>query len=147
MQTEFSTIIAEFNSGNLVVTDTGPDFPQPFRNEGLISRLNRLAENGWEATSVVLQGNKFIVSIERRELTPKTVTRYSILMYHTTQHQSESLTGSYEKQYFRASVKYWIKIGWSELKTVNLLIPEHDEWMVSLLMKEGPQSTYPRRHD
>jgi hypothetical protein len=140
MEVEFSTVMAEFKSGSLVVTDAGPDFPQARWKEGLVPRLNRLAENGWKATRASLEGNLFIVEIERRQINPATITQYSIFIYQTTKQQSERPPFSYDRQNFQECMQIWNHRGWKELKTGYLLTQDHEEWIVSLLIREWNRS-------
>jgi hypothetical protein len=147
MQKEYSTLKAEFKSGSLIVTDPGPDFPTACAQDGLISRLNLLAENGWKIKSASVKGNTFTLSIKRIEASPPTIHQYSLLMFQTSLQQSERPPLSYEKQHFIETLQLWNERGWREVKTAYLLTAGQEGWMISLIVKEWPQSSHPKWRD
>lgn len=147
MQKDHSTLAAEFKAGKLIITNPGPGIPKSFSGEDLVSRLNLLAENGWQINALSVAASTFTISLERIDVTPPEIPQYSLLMFQTTQQQSERPPINYEKQSFLESVQVWVNQGWRELKTVSFLSSHQGQWMVSLLVKDWAQSKHPYWRD
>ena len=140
MSKEYSTLKAEFRSGSLIVTDPGPDFPPECNHCGLISRLNLLAENGWNVKSVSLNGTTLVFTIERTESFDKYTSQYAILMFQTYFQQRKQFPFGVLKRQYNETIQLWKELGWSEVKTVNLFSIDQETWVVSLMVQDWEQT-------